>query len=282
MTGKELKLSSSSSCCCISHEFLKAATKNPNKIAVIHASGGAKIAREFRNSNRGSTTVSDINYDKFYGDLLETAPSSRPLVYDGDRCFTFSDVLSAVDSLSYRLRRILDDPSSIVRASTGVEQSTEDQVHYTPKIVGICVEPSAEYIVAVLSVLRCGEAFIALDPLWPTERISSIVSCSNVNVIIRCQSSFDGNGCYELCKSHGAVDFSSCPQVFVSMKENLRQEFGSASSAWPCESEKSRSFCYVLYTSGSTGKPKGVCGTEIGKPSLQFACYDLSKPQYFF
>lgn len=163
-----------------------------------------------------------------------------------------------------------------------VEQSTEDQVHYTPKIVGICVEPSAEYIVAVLSVLRCGEAFIALDPLWPTERISSIVSFSNVNVIIRCQSSFDGNGCYELCKSHGAVDFSSCPQVFISMKENLQQEFGSASSAWPCESEKSRSFCYVLYTSGSTGKPKGVCGTEIGKPSLQFACYDPSKPQYFF
>ncbi|XP_058228620.1 putative acyl-activating enzyme 19 isoform X2 [Rhododendron vialii] len=264
MTGKKLKLSSFSSCCCISHEFLKAATKNPNKIAVIHASGGAKIAREFRNSNRGSTTVSDINYDKFYGDLLETAPSSRPPVYDGDRCFTFSEILSAVDSLSYRLRRILDDPSSIVRASTGVEQSTEDQVHYTPKIVGICVEPSAEYIVAVLSVLRCGEAFITLDPLWPRERISSIVSFSNVNVIIRCQSSFDGNGCYELCKSHGAVDFSSCPQVFISMKENLQQEFGSASSAWPCESEKSRSFCYVLYTSGSTGKPKGVCGTEIG------------------
>lgn len=155
--------------------------------------------------------------------------------------------------------------------SAGVEQSTEDQFHYTPKILGIHMEPSVEYIVAVLSVLRCGEAFIPLDPLWPKERISSIVSSSNASLIIRCKSSFDGNGCYEPCKSHGLVDCSSLPEVFMSMKEDLQQEFGSSSLEWPCESEKSRSFCYLMYTSGSTGKPKGVCGTEIGRPSPQFA-----------
>ncbi|KAL7238340.1 hypothetical protein ACSBR2_004443 [Camellia fascicularis] len=273
------------SSCCISHEFLKAATRNPNKVAVIHGCGGANIAREFR-SNNNPTTVSDINYDNFFGDLYAAAaPSSHPPVYSGDRCFTFSEILCAVDSLSSRLRRILDggDDPYLVRptsgnfpseqpvqsecsnsSSLGVKQSTEDQYMYTPKILGIYMVPSMEYIIAVLSVLRCGEAFMPLDPLWPKERISTIVSLSNVDLIIRCQSSFDGSGCHEPDKSDGLVDCSTCPELFISMKENLQQQFGSSNLAWHCENEKTRLFCYLMYTSGSTGKPKGVCGTETG------------------
>ncbi|XP_028066007.1 putative acyl-activating enzyme 19 isoform X8 [Camellia sinensis] len=273
------------SSCCISHEFLKAATRNPNKVAVIHGCGGANIAREFR-SNNNATSVSDINYDNFFGDLFAAAaPSSNPPVCSGDRCFTFSEILSAVDSLSSRLRRILDggDDPYLVRptsgnflseqpvqsecsnsCSLGVKQSTEDQYMYTPKILGIYMVPSVEYIIAVLSVLRCGEAFMPLDPLWPKERISTIVALSNVDLIIRCQSSFDGSGCHEPDKSEGLVDCSTCPELFISMKENLQQQFGSSNLAWHCENEKTRSFCYLMFTSGSTGKPKGVCGTETG------------------
>ncbi|KAL6964876.1 hypothetical protein U1Q18_035929 [Sarracenia purpurea var. burkii] len=281
------------SSCCISHEFLKAAIKNPNKIAVIHACGGAKFARDFRsshsNGNDTAATVSDINYDKFFADLLATAPSSHPPAYEGDRCFTFSEILAAVDSLSSRLRRILDggdDDPYLIRPAAGkfpieqplygciseclkssssaVDQSTEDQKWYTPKVLGIYMAPSVEYIVAVLSVLRCGEAFVPLDPLWPKERISTIASSSNVDLIIRCQSSFDGSGSLEPYKSHGIGEPTSHPELFISMKENLQEQFGSLRLAWPCENEESRSFCYLTYTSGSTGKPKGVCGTEIG------------------
>ncbi|KAF5952594.1 hypothetical protein HYC85_010538 [Camellia sinensis] len=92
---------------------------------------------------------------------------------------------------------------------------------YTPKILEYMV-PSVEYIIAVLSVLRCGEAFMRLDPLWAKERISTIVSLSNEDLIIRCQSSFDGSGCHEPDKSDGLVDCSTCPELFISMKENLQ------------------------------------------------------------
>lgn len=94
------------SACCVSHEFYKAASKFPDKIAVIHASGFSRIAHDCAadpQPDGGSMNFASA----------EMASSSRPLVYDGDECFTFSDILSAVENLSYRLRHILhgaDDP----------------------------------------------------------------------------------------------------------------------------------------------------------------------------
>lgn len=93
------------SSCCISHEFYKAASKSPNKIAVIHATCFARNAR-------GSAA-----YSRADGGRTEFATAeTRPPVYEGDECFTFSDILSAVDNLSRRLWRVLhgaDDPSLI-------------------------------------------------------------------------------------------------------------------------------------------------------------------------
>lgn len=94
------------SACCISHEFYKAASKYPDKLAVIHASGFARIARDY-----AAYPLPDGD-----GVLLasaETVSASPPLVYEGDECFTFSDILSAVENLSSRLWRIFrggDDP----------------------------------------------------------------------------------------------------------------------------------------------------------------------------
>ncbi|KAK3003939.1 hypothetical protein RJ639_018692 [Escallonia herrerae] len=80
------------------------------------AAGGAQLAaREFRklydhhNQNDGAEKL----LDQF---LVTDSPLSRPPVYEGDECFTYSQVLAAVGSLSSRLRRILDgggDPQLI-------------------------------------------------------------------------------------------------------------------------------------------------------------------------
>ncbi|XP_024982686.1 putative acyl-activating enzyme 19 isoform X3 [Cynara cardunculus var. scolymus] len=239
--------------CCISHEFCKSASKNPNKIAVIHASP----------RHRGDRTKFATGIDQF----IEASPSSdHPPVYEGDVCFTYSEILEAVDTLSRRLRFILDggvDPS-LIKPSPDLRHT--DQSANTPRIVGIYMVPSVEYIISVLSVLRCGEAFMPLDPSWPKERVLSVVSSSTANLILCGSTSFDGNYSHYIDKYHWLVDGSGCPVLIISTKTNLKKHTASpcANMAYPCGNKKLRPFCYLMYTSGSTGKPKGVCGTEQG------------------
>ncbi|KAL3348653.1 hypothetical protein AABB24_022025 [Solanum stoloniferum] len=273
------------STCCISHEFYKVATNNPNKIAVIQACGGLKIAKEFRLSC--SDNGDQDTREKFQEFVSSKRKSVNPPVYEGDQCFTFSEILSAVDSLSSRLRCILDggdDPNLVKPSSVNMHQTANDcsskdqlivgssdrgleqytQLHktYIPRVVGIYMEPSVEYIVSVLSVLRCGEAFMPLDPSWPNERILSVISSSKADLIVGYESSADRT-CHQLDKLRWLIHKGSYPLFYMSIEDVIRIKSDSL-LAWPCESERLRSFCYLIYTSGSTGIPKGVCGTEVG------------------
>ncbi|KAJ9131836.1 hypothetical protein P3X46_034748 [Hevea brasiliensis] len=266
--------------CCISHEFLRAATRNPRKIAAIHAApsvdGQRQIAGELINPGSSVSSVSSSSFSS--------------LVYEGDKCFTYGDLLKSVDFLSSRLRVVLDGADAsrlyktqsssgkgnyggqgacdVSKSSTSfiprVEQVDKCKNVYRPKILGIYMPPSVEYIISVFSVLRCGEAFLPLDPSWPKDRILSIVSSSDCDLIITSESSCDKGSFNELNNLNWLVECSSCPVLCFSMEEALEECVGPLQITWPCEKREKRLFCYLLYTSGSTGKPKGVCGTEQG------------------
>jgi acyl-CoA synthetase len=120
--------------------------------------------------------------------------------------------------------------------------------------------PSVEYIVAVLAVLRCGEAFLPLDPSWPDERVQSAVSSSSAALVV-------SSGC---SRAEAMFKNSACPVLLLDgdirqWSDDREVGIGREELAWPCERGRPREFCYVMFTSGSTGRPKGVCGTEKGK-----------------
>ncbi|XP_071689989.1 putative acyl-activating enzyme 19 isoform X2 [Rutidosis leptorrhynchoides] len=235
---KQKNLCSLSSCC-ISHEFHKSATKNPNKIAVIHSS----LRHRDSNTTRSATSPS----------------LQHPPVYADDVSFTYSELLEAVDSLSSHLRFIIDggvDPA-VILPSLGLRPI--DQSANTPRIVGIYMVPSVEYIISVLSVMRCGEAFLPLDPSWPKDRVLSVVSSSTASLIL-CGSNLL-NGSHQIHDFNWLADSACCPVLVVSMKTILNKYFASHSLPQSCAV---RPFSYLMYTSGSTGKPKSVCGTEQG------------------
>ncbi|KAK1401403.1 putative acyl-activating enzyme 19 [Heracleum sosnowskyi] len=261
--------------CCILHHFYNSASKNPNKISVIHAHGGAQLAGLF---NLYQTSVEQL--------VAVKAVSSNPPVYQGDECFTFAEIVAAVENLSCRIRNVVSggyDPAlirpalgnhgkqsfsdhisvSVDNASSSVQSSVQ-QNSYTPRILGIYMVPSVEYIIAVLSVMRCGKAFMPIDPSWTDEKISMVVSSSKADFVIGPAYLAGGRRCHQLDKARELVEYIRCPFLYVSMKDNLPDHFGPSNVPYSCENERSRQFCYVMHTSGSTGKPKGVCGTELG------------------
>ncbi|KAL6861649.1 hypothetical protein ACP4OV_017349 [Aristida adscensionis] len=195
--------------CCISHAFERAARRDTDRLAVVHAAAD-------------------------------------------ERRFTCGDLLAAVASLSAR-----------VAAALGPRHGLERPGHLgggaVPRVVGVYASPSVGYVAAVLAVLRCGEAFLPLDPSWPDERVASAISASNTALVVSSGGSREAR----------AFESSDCPVLHLD--GDIRQWFGDGDGgiggeelAWPCERVTPRRFCYVMFTSGSTGKPKGVCGTEKG------------------
>ncbi|XP_042427531.1 putative acyl-activating enzyme 19 [Zingiber officinale] len=233
--------------CCISHGFFESASKNPSRIAFVHASGSHQRQEEAVRA-------------------LTSKETSYPPIYPGDVCFTSGDVLYAVESYSRRIRRVLDggDDADLVRPQ-GCDRENQIDKSVTldndmPHVVGVCIPPSVEYIVAVLAILRCGEAFLPLDPSWPESRLLSVISSSNTSLILQCVPSHET---LQYKAAEWIVKRSSRLVLYINLFLDHKKEIVRSELIWPCE-RSPRRFCYVMYTSGSTGKPKGVCGTEEG------------------
>ncbi len=109
--------------------------------------------------------------------------------------------------------------------------------------VGVCLNRSAEMIVALLSILKAGGAYVPLDPGYPRDRLSFMLADSRVPVLIT-QTAFR-----EILPQAEArvirLD-TEWPEIAIGSKQNPRTAVTPENLA------------YVIYTSGSTGRPKGV------------------------
>ncbi len=110
-------------------------------------------------------------------------------------------------------------------------------------LVGILVERSLEMIVGLLGILKAGGAYVPLDPAYPADRLSYMLSDSQMTVLVAQQALL------AILPSHQAqvvcLD-ADWPSITQSSLHN------PPSAVTPTD------LAYVIYTSGSTGKPKGV------------------------
>jgi len=127
------------------------------------------------------------------------------------------------------------------------------------RYIGICLERSAEMLVAVLAALKSGAAYLPLDPSYPAARLRDMLDDAAPAVLLsteRIAGTLPTHAArlllIEHALAHGADDAHDAHDAHDAREEDLDTGVRSADVA------------YLMYTSGSTGKPKGVLVTHGG------------------
>jgi amino acid adenylation domain-containing protein len=114
------------------------------------------------------------------------------------------------------------------------------------KAVAVCMEPSFDFMVAMLGIFKAGGIHVPLDPTHPPERWK--VFLEDVQPIVTLSRS----------TWRAAADGVLPAVVYV---DELGAELGALASDNPGYEVAADDVTYVVYTSGTTGKPKGVLVT---------------------
>jgi amino acid adenylation domain-containing protein/non-ribosomal peptide synthase protein (TIGR01720 family) len=110
-------------------------------------------------------------------------------------------------------------------------------------LVGICLERSAELVVAVVGVLKSGAAYVPLDPIYPQERLAFVLAETQAPVL--------------LTQQYLAGRLPHHPGQVICLDTDW-PTIAQQSDQKPAGDATAEDLVYVIYTSGSTGKPKGV------------------------
>ncbi|MBH8567023.1 amino acid adenylation domain-containing protein [Nostoc sp. CENA67] len=128
-------------------------------------------------------------------------------------------------------------------------------------LVGICVERSLEMVVGMLGILKAGAAYVPLDPAYPDERLSFMLSDAQVPVL--------------LTQQQLVADLPNHEAVVVCLDSDWHH-IAQQSQENPITDVTSHNLAYTIYTSGSTGKPKGV--QIIHNAVVNFLCSMRQQP----
>ncbi|MDP4190694.1 MAG: amino acid adenylation domain-containing protein [Bacteroidota bacterium] len=150
---------------------------------------------------------------------------------------TFSDIDEGSISTKYMSYQELNEKSNQLARFIRSHKAEKGD------LIGISMSRSSDMIVSILAVLKSGCAFVPIDPMYPSERISYMIKDSEIALLLTEEnlktniSDFDG---------------------IVLCVDTLRDEIAMMNNTNPKYYVTPQDLAYVIYTSGSTGKPKGT------------------------
>jgi amino acid adenylation domain-containing protein len=170
-------------------------------------------------------TQTDFPREQTIHQLFQEQAARTPdqlALIDGNERVTYGELNARANQLAHYLRR------------RGVGPEVR---------VAICLERSAEMIVALLAVLKAGAAYVPLEPKYPAERTAFILQDSQARLLLT-QDQF-----------RDSLPATAVETIYLDAETSRITEESAADSLLLTSAE---SAAHVIYTSGSTGQPKGV------------------------
>ncbi|MGH3692819.1 MAG: amino acid adenylation domain-containing protein [Pseudonocardiaceae bacterium] len=126
-------------------------------------------------------------------------------------------------------------------------------------VVALALPRSPDQIVAVLAVLKAGAAYAPIDPEYPAERISYLLS--------------DAGCCLVLTHHEIAERLPDVAPTLALDDPDLIAQISAHPDTDPTDADRTTSLrsahpAYLVYTSGSTGRPHGVVVSHEGIANL--------------
>ena len=151
----------------------------------------------------------------------ERTPGAVAVVFDNTR-WSYRELNQRANQLAHYLRLLGTKPE---------------------ELVGVCLDRSAEMIVALLGILKAGAAYVPLDSNYPQERLSFMLKDSRARLLITHRPKLN------------SLPQQQCQTVCL---DTDWKAISRESSENPVSVSEGANAAYVIYTSGSTGTPKGV------------------------
>jgi amino acid adenylation domain-containing protein len=204
-------------------ELLLAAINNPN-LAISKLPLCDSLPRAAYIANQTEKVLPELDVIHAIENRAKQTPTAIA-VSCGDISLNYSELIGEVNELA---ALIVDE---------GVKEGD---------IVGLCCERSLLLVTGALAIMKVGAAYLPLDPEFPKERLSYMLSDSEASLVL-------GDG-------HASRIFGSESTVVLDFSV-AEPKSGEVNSVPVLATRRA----YVIYTSGSTGKPKGV---EISSQSM--------------
>jgi amino acid adenylation domain-containing protein/non-ribosomal peptide synthase protein (TIGR01720 family) len=199
------------------------------RVSLLSADERERLLVEF--SGAGDSPYPAEGDDQTIPQLFEAQAQNNPdrqAVVCSGQSLTYAQLNARANQLAHRLRSLGVGPESLV---------------------GICLEPSPEAVVAMLGVLKAGGAYLPLDADYPPERLAFMLEDAQVRVLLtqsRLLDRFSKQQAHVICLD------ADWPTIAAESEQN------------PEGRARADNLAYVIYTSGSTGRAKGVMITHRG------------------
>ncbi|MDB2385717.1 amino acid adenylation domain-containing protein [Shewanella sp.] len=146
-----------------------------------------------------------------------------------------------------------------------------------PVYIGLLLEKGPELIIAMIATLKCGAAYVPMDPALPQSRLAHMITDSDPCLILSQHTTVyasDHRDAQLIDKYQSLANQLS----LIDLTEPLYQR-----SVTPlCAPVECHVTACVIYTSGTTGKPKGVLIDHHNIASLIFSDFFTPTPSDTF